>query len=210
MYENAAEAEHRLYGTVIMYDGKPVYCAGVQGVGANGALLKLNYLPLQKGGRALGDDATIDMSAPGLQVRELRFGYMNSPKNAYYIVRNPNRHFKQGVTQNSLYSEPVEGDEGRAAYMTFGAMLQEPGFVDMMRGVYPTPEQAIDKLLSTRDIKAVAFTRDLCIRRDFGDLISLMFKNDKVAWSEDGRRFKLAEDFKYLKECLAERNVNLR
>jgi hypothetical protein len=88
----------------------------------------------------------------GVDSSSIKLGYVNGGESCIYVMRHPERRWKQGVSSDLLANQLP-----RSCYM------RQPMF-DMMRGIYPSQSSAI-RMLGENSRQEVAISRDIKIRR---------------------------------------------
>lgn len=218
-YENIDEAQFRLQGTVVTYDGKPCYIQNIQRHRDGILRCYIVMLPNRIDRRyddefveVVDDDDEINPDIPQAirkkitspkfnRFRPFPMGFVNFfrdyPK-AKYLTRIPGRRSKQG-----LYSETFKVDHidtRMADRGGFNTYVSQPEFRDCVVGEYPTFEEAMDTL---RADTAIAVNREFAIERDNLGLNYLYHRLDKVGIAR-GREVLLADKFSFLREGIIE------
>lgn len=160
--------EQKMHGGVAFYDGKPVLVSATRGI------INITDFPEQRErGRVIEkDDPLLDLSSPKL-------GYVNFKNGAYYIVRKPERKYKQTLTYGaiSFWDPSTEKPVNASAE----AIFFSKEFAAMLLGVYPKVEDVIKTLNNENSkVKARAIDRDVCIAKDSYDIIRVYYKFDEV------------------------------
>ena len=204
-YQNAADAQQQLGGSVILYDGRPVYVVECFAGRGNDILMSVVNLPRKR------DPYQVSIFDPLVEGRGvgLRLGYCNlgGDYGAVWLSRIPRRQYSQGLTRNNVAVNGARGRENRLP-LNFDHITGMACFVDMMNGVYPAYADAVQQLNANRALPSVAFARDFCLERGQDDLgfFLLRYKNERVAWG-DPAEFKLPKKFSYLTELLRKNGV---
>lgn len=189
MYDNARDAASYLNNTVAFWDGSPIYIDRIEAdFSIQGYKLPLTNNSMREN---LGN-----CQDKRFQCREFRLGYINwSNGAAIYAERRPHRGVQQGLCDNNVVML-----DGRGNPQSMSRAIREQGFVDMLLGKYPSPAEASAKM-ERGDVSSVAFERYLAVARhaNFNNLRYLKYKGRDVSWS-DNNRFKLPDEFKYLRE----------
>ena len=215
-YETLEEAEMRLNGTVVLYDGEPVYITRVAKAGPDDGkadVFRVYAQPLPyKPNGGLEDGAFRKfISSKKFDLSTFKMGFMNYKGEAIYCSRKPARQYKQGISNNTFVTKPLTGDKpfpyGAKAYRLTD-LITDKSFVDMVKGVYPSFEKAREKV--SKDGGSCAFSREYALMADadLDGLIYLYHKGDKVGFILDDK-VKLANKMKCLKEALAELGLRL-
>lgn len=135
--------DSRLNGTILRYNGEPVYCR------SEGETLELTDIVTGNHRFSIEpDDFLLDISSVPL-------GYMNSEhyRSAVYLKRQPFRRYKQGVVLDLLQATSL--NHGGVSTSN----LRCRGFVNSIKGIFPTVKEAI---LNT-DARSMALSRDVAI-----------------------------------------------
>lgn len=213
MYETLAEADQKLTNSCILYEGNPVKVIGT--AGENGRdQVKLSFVPLPiPRSRPISstDLVTRKIIDPGFDFRSLgsKLGYVNIPKSpfnscreAVFVVRVPTRSSRQGLDRRT--TQVLQMGTHTCQY-EWDTLAGEQGLVDCIHNRYPTVKEAI-KLLTDDPIncKAVAINKKLMMIFDRVNPPNLVYRNEKIGYTEDGERFKLAPHKRFLSEELTD------
>jgi len=222
-YEDVNHAKMRLRNTVVLYKGDPVLIQDVQNGPNKDDILRVLFQELPLNGKKAGKNPFKDdpfeagaaklmedqmrkyISSKHFDIAPFKLGYVNRPGHgAFYCTRLPNRVQKQG-----LCAENFSAKDNYGAVVNFPAFLACKETVDMVKGNYPSFDQAVralDKELS------VAFTRDFCLMKDdvIADLIFLYHKGSKVGmYTRNGKEVMLGKKFNCLRESLQEQQLKV-
>ena len=205
-YESIGDAQMRLNSTVVLYDGEPVYIReiGVRDAGdPKDDVFRVYAETLPRTGREKVDTMRKYISSKKFDMAPFPMGFMNHKGYAYYCSRLPRRQQKQGLSENTFSCCPV-AFQHEVGSVSFGTATQLQPFVDMVKGRYPTMEEAL-RLLSSEEAKSVGFSRTYALIRDLelDGLIYLYHKQEKVGFILDGA-LKLSKSAVCLKESLRE------
>ena len=210
-YESVNDANMRLSGTIVLYDGKPVYIREVgalaEGEGKNGDIYRvyIKELPIKPNDRGAYERKFI--SSKKFDLAPFPMGFMNTASGkAVYLSRAPRRQQKQGLSEATL-SQYVVGDlSGQGRLVRFADLTSSQQFVDCINGKYPSVAEATKMVAEGAD--SVAFSRVFAIARDksLPELIYLYHKKDKVGFIMDGK-LKLSAKGRCLRESLNEVGV---
>jgi len=197
MYDNQNDAMRYLGGTVCYWQGEPFYVDEI-GLAPDGQGFQAigRYLPLN-----LDRPARAPIADPGFNAFRYQLGYCNQGNGrASYITRRPARIQSQGIVAPNLAVNRGNGTM-IANREDMRQWVNDPGFVSMLKGEYPTLEEARKKLMEDKGVKSVAFDKHICLRRhdSFSNLFYLSYKGEDVSWSDDGA-FVLPDEFTYLTE----------
>ncbi len=198
-YDNVENAAQHLQGCVVMYDDRPHYVREVyrQTNGKRDIMAILSAMPRMR------DEIHVPIFDPLFDAKCLgqRLGYVNfgDTIGTLWLSRIPSRQYKQGlIRQNVLVTM---GGGRRDPGVRFDTLLQHAGLSDCLRGIYPTFDQAIQKLDDNPNLPSVAFHKHFALERQDLGYHLLCYRNERVAWG-DPKKFKLPEHFIYLKETL--------
>jgi len=199
MFDRADDANSYLRATVCYWGNDPIYVERV----TPDFFAHFYVLPLNGSSQI----QTGDVRDARFNCQQYRLGYMNYGKtgNSYHVSRRPARQMQQGLSDNNL---TIAG--ARDAYgdmLGLAKAIRDQGFVDMLKGVYPTMEEVRAKLLDKRT-KSVAVSPQLAVKRhpQFNNLHFLEYKGREISFSET-LEFALPDEFKYLREICAPTGV---
>lgn len=205
-YESVEEANMRLSGTVVKYDGEPVYISRVTEANPGdpkGDVFRVYARPLPVG-RAVEDENEFRkfISSKRFDLSTIKTGFMNKDGTTYFLSRAPARQYKQGLSGNSL--NVVNFFSPHAKGYHFDALLKTREFAECLRGEYPTFREAL-RAVQDGDAEARAFSRSFAFVADpeLDGLVFLYHKTDKVGYMS-GEHFVLASNFQCLRESLQE------
>lgn len=214
-YETLEEAEMRLNSTVVLYDGEPVYVSRIASAAPGDPKPDIfrvyaQPLPMDKlEGPNPREQFRKFISSKKFDLSTFKMGFMNKDGKIYYCSRKPRRQYKQGISNNTLCCEevtagPVNPYMDPRPNLQLSKLIYERCFVDMIKGVYPTFQDAV-KLLENDDTSAVAFSREYALVKDtdLDGLFYLYHKQDKVGFILNDQ-INLAKKMKCLKEALVE------
>jgi hypothetical protein len=199
MYDRADDANTYLRHTVCYWDGQPIY---VERVGGD---FQMSYyvLPITN----LSDLQYADVRDARFNCKQYQLGYMNSAKmgQSLHVTRRPARQVQQGLCDNNTsFAGQVDPYGDR---MGMGQAIRDPGFVDMLKGVYPNMEETKARL-ANKKVQSVAVSPQLAVKRhpQFSNLHFLEYKGREISFSET-LEFALPDEFKYLREICAPTGV---
>lgn len=148
---NYDDAVKKLYGSIILYKGDPCYVS--TGDNARSHLLltpigeeffkkdKSKYIKVHY------NSSDLDISIPTL-------GYLNYNGNAYYLSRSLGRINKQGISRDTIDCIPSRYDED---------MFYSSSMIDLLKGIYPTFDEALQRIKEVNGPCSVAFHKHLAI-----------------------------------------------
>jgi hypothetical protein len=182
----------RLQGTVIMYDSRPVI---VSQIAAD--KIGLAFLPTMR------DVFFVPFDDPKLNIREFRLGYVNVNRSAMYVQRFPGRQQRQGLCGANVKL-------GQRGGIPWNDLIRRAEFTDMMRNVYPTFAQVVDRLEKNPELNTMAFNRRFALAKDQElGFFELHYRGRRIAWG-DPSNFNLPSDHQYLAEVIAAEGISVR
>ena len=203
VYDNADDAGMRYNNTFILHDDELVKVAGFF---KDGGVLKCSFY--DKENRAHRDDfASGKFVQKNFLVGYANFTNARNPT-ACYFYRTPARRMRQGLNAENVL--PHKNDR-RLYNASFNMLMDNQNdFENMLLGIYPSFEQAIEKLKRTPDgqVGTVAFSPKYAIMCDELGSFFLLHKGRKVASNINRESFYVPERFQYIKESLQEMGVN--
>lgn len=213
-YETLEDAERCLTGTVVMYDGEPVYISGV-GPAAPGDpkpdIFRVYAVPLPSANIERGGNEEIRkfISSRKFDLRTVKLGFVNLPDDVLvYCSRNPARQFKQGLCAATLACNLIIDPHG-VRQVKLNTLLARQEFVDTIKGKYPSFEEACSTV--ERGFRTgAAFSREFAVVQDdeLEGLTYLYYKDYKVGFVTGGV-VNLTNKTSCLKEHLAELGVKV-
>lgn len=215
-YETVEEATMRLSHTVVMYDGEPVYVSNVARVGPDDPkedVFRVFVSPLPY----TGDEANVQrkfISSKKFDLKTIPLGFMNRNNTVYLLSRNPARQYKQGLSGNSLLCVPLI--PGIGGGFGFGRLIQDTAFVDTIKGIYPSFEEALAELDKGKKT-AVAFARQFAVSQEDPAKVDEVFEGMRYLWYRTNKigvvfgpnEIKLAKNALCFKEPLGELGVRV-
>jgi hypothetical protein len=202
-YESVADASMRLQGTVVLYDGQPVYIENVTQLdaGDNKAdVFRIYHRALPYGN---SPQERKFISSKKYDLAPFPMGFMNKDGVTYYCSRLPRKQQRQGLSNGTFSCVDVSGRGGRYA---LEEAINFKEFADCIAGKYPSVAEATRRVRDGE--QAVAFSRCFALVRDndLPELIYLYHKQAKVGFVMDGK-LSLAKKGQCLKESLREAGV---
>lgn len=207
-YENAEEVRFRLEGTIVQYEGKPVYITRVGMPDLEEKEIARVYF------RALPIGANKEvrklLSSKNFDLAPVKLGYMNKDGKAYYLARTAVRQNKQGLNSQVLTYQSVTGGHlGRQ--FDFRLLVEDQCFVDLLNGVYPTFKE-VEQMFGNKGITSVAISRCFAfmIDHDF-ECLYLMHKGVKCGICFKGEdKMTVPPKYRFLKEEMAQFNIPIK
>lgn len=208
IYDNEHDGAQYLRGSIVHYENRPYYVESVQMV----PITRQMTCRLACVGRADVHYPTVSVALedPGLNVMNLRLGYINYRGSAYYLMRKGVRGdgFKQGLTQANVTCHPVpNGWTGGRLREFIATLLASQSHVDLCAGKWPSLKEAHDEFQRTKSAPnpttSIAISRHFAIEFD-PDMedYTLLHRGEKVARAHDIRSFRLSARNKFLEESL--------
>lgn len=198
-YYDLDHAKMRLQGCVVSMDDKYVHINQVDGSKSKGFRIVYSRLSKDQERMPRGESVT-SLDYCDIRTDNLRLGFVNSKGGALYLMRDPVRQWKEGLTQDNV-SHINPYDDSR--YINNGPSNKWGGkyLLPTLNGEYPSFEQACeDARLRRRNYSWIAFDRDLAVNRDG----AINFKGYHSIGIERDGKIILAEPYEYLKESLEE------
>lgn len=208
MYDTAEEAKQKLVDSVVLYDGRPVY---VSAAGGKKGSVNLHFKPLPLNPREdIHSDNTIrTISETGWDFRSLgtRLGFTEVANpyckklDSVYLSRVPIRHSRQGLdnktTQLLCYDRDYEFSWNNIIY-------DSDGLAKTVANSFRSPKEAFNLLSNTTAYKSIPIHRKLALIYDHVSPPCLLYRMDKIGYTEDGLTFRLAKHKEYLREELVD------
>lgn len=217
-YESVEDASLRLRGSVVLYDGAPVYVEGVNAAPPEDAkeIFRVHFRNLP-----IGDNGPQRkyISSRKFDLAPFKMGFLNTDKGAVYCSRSPARQQSQGLVSKNFVAEAVPpgdpvkhpfGGAPRAAQgISFEDFIMHSNVPKMVAGEYPLFAEACAN--AAKGV-STAFARELCVAPDpdLPFLLYLYHKTTKVGVVNIDKTVTLGPKRKCLKELLAEKNVKVR
>ena len=204
-YENAEEVRFRLEGTVVLYDGKPVYITKVNNTLGDDAfeIARVFFRPVPY--EARDKETRKYLSSRKFSLEPFKMGYMNTDKEVVYLSRAPVRQQRQGLCQQNLSITDVFGDKSKNH--DFSTVIRSKGFSDMVEGLYPCYDKALEML---RDRTSVALSNIFALAYDPDfSIMYLLNRGTKCGASFMGEKMRIPDKFKFLREEMNACNIPL-
>jgi len=202
-YETAEEIRARLEGSVVMYDGSPVYIAKVDDAIDDIARVWISDLPYVGGAKTTRKF----LSSKKFDLAPFKMGYFNYEGRAIFASRAPIRQYKQGLTSGTLTLQNTQGKGGEVG-VSFARAIANQGFVDMIHNKYPDFKTAGD-LLGDKNTSSVAVSRTFAFVIDNDiDALLLMHKFVRCGICLKGdKSLRVPEKFHFLREEMEEHRI---
>lgn len=209
MYDTVEEAKQKLANCVVLYDGHPMYVRDA-GKGRQGIELYCYKLPVSRVNR--NEDFTLLINDPKWDFKTFgsKLGYMSikNPANemfeSLFVSRVPVRHSRQGLDDKTTLLTPCL-DEGSYRFSFHDVIYNDTfGIIKTIKNDFPSPESAFKLLTENPQYHSVPIHRKITFLYDQVSPPYLVYRNDKIGYSEDGKTFKLAKHKTYLQEELSD------
>ena len=197
MYDDLNYADGRLRHTYIRYNGLPIYIKRVSYWDDDGRQLCLNTVDVKT-----RKNKTIKINDAGLNYRPMPLGYVNFDGRAYYLMRMPQRRYKQGLDSGSIRVK-VHSEDRQGVVPDWNELLAAPLY-NVFENGYPSYTEACS--LVDRGKTSVAFHRRFAIASGGLGNKYLTYKGNNIGWFENNK-ILLSKKFKYLKEMLNKEGV---
>lgn len=199
LYDNVDDLKSKLVGTIIYYKDEPVYVRDANVLEADGAGNPTNYY-LKLAFIDRRNHQTVNLADPGLNYQQFKIGYCNINGIAVYWFRKAVKQYRQGLKSDQLHysiSNP-------RLNMGFELQFSRP-VVQMLSGIYPSVDEAIEVLQGDVGVSNIAFNRHFAMSFDavHKDYI-LEYKGTYVAHSPNMKNITFINNFGYVKESLME------
>lgn len=206
-YETAEEVQIRLQGTIVLYDGSPVYISRVNipEAGDDDKIARVWFYPLPLVGG--GNETRKFLSSRKFDLAPFKMGYMNRGGQAYFLSRAPLRQYQQGLNAKVLIIQTIKGQKADFGYDN---CIRDRGFVDMVAGKYPSFKDAGD-MLGNHETSSVAVSRMFAFVIDHDlEALYLLHKGVKCGLAlKNDRALKVPPKFHFLKEEMEECRIPL-
>lgn len=206
MYDTIEEAKQKLEGTAVLFDDKPVY---VVGVGGRKNVVHLQYQELPLKGSSEIKVAVISSSSWDFKSIAHKLGYVavKCPEDGnwetIFTTRIPIRHSRQGLDSRTVQINHLSNDI-KFNY-SFSNLLQLETFNRTIQNKYPSVEDVFEKITDDPLMyRSLPIHRKLLLYYDRISPPYLVYRNEKIGYTEDGKLFKLAKHKTYLKEELVD------
>lgn len=209
MYDTREEAQQKLSGSTVLFDGLPVHVLDARG-SKNKVQLDFHRLPLPSTGVS-GPQDSVNINDPRWDFRTLgtKIGYVDVEKSpfdgkqeAVFVTRIPTRNSRQGLDHRTtrVWQFPLQEHS-----WNWEQLICFEGLVRSIQNKYVTTQQAVQHLYKYPDtVKSVAVGRKLLMTFDKINPPNLVYRHEKIGYSEDGVTFKLAPHKVHLKEELVD------
>lgn len=217
-YETVEEAHMRLQGSVVLYDGEPVYITAVKAVerqdeGGGRDIFRVYAVPLPYGKAddvRNGNDKQFRkyISSKKFDLSPFPMGWCSYGRDAYYLSRIPARQARQGLTSGNLKISAIGGRPIKADY---NSLVSSEEFKRCVTGKYEDVEIALARLNGLGDDVVVPVGRSFAFVKDVDiGLVYLYHKNTKCGFTfGTNKGFTLPDKYKFLREEAEENRIQL-
>jgi len=215
MYDTKEEFHQKLVGTVVLYNSVPVSIQEALGSSKNKIILDCYKLRTK-------ERETVSAWDPGWDFRTIgsRLGYMNfdygegSYRQALYLTRVAVRQAvsTQGLSQKNVKYDGFRPDKtkGLDYYKpTWTQIVQNEGFVDTLERKYPSLTEIYDVFSKEKSLSSKAFHPKFAINKPSIGPFYLEYRGKDIGYSDDLSRWKIGEDYDYLRETLEHINMKV-
>lgn len=205
MYDTAEEARQKLEGTVVLYDNVPVYIVTATG-NKNKVNLHYQLLPLESGAEKLTRSITDPLWDFRTGGTKLGYTEAKNPSTgqieSVFLSRVPIRHSRQGLDSKTIQIQQFDRD--RLYNISWSDIIQRgDGLNKTVKNIFSTPLIAFKNVTNNfKEYQSVPIHRKLSLMYDTISPPYLIYRNEKVGYTEDGTLFKLAKHKQYLSEEL--------
>lgn len=205
MFDSENEINQKLGNCIVLKDNRPLYV-----IGANSSRAILGVF---KDGTK--EEARVNLNDPGLDFKNLgeRLGYINLRsvgrrlvRETYYMMRQPIRRSIQGLHDNNIYISSPRNPESAIGSIQFHHVYQENGdeLSCTFRGQYSSLRDIERDFSKDSSLFSRAFSRDWAVERnkEIGPEFNLMYKMQKIGYSEDLHNLRISPKFKMIERDL--------
>lgn len=209
MYDTADEAKQKLQGSVVLFDGKPVDIVQAEGK-KNKISLIYRKIPIQgeESESESIDDPRWDFKSAGTK---LGYTIVQNPVtkawSSVFTSRIPIRSSRQGLDNKTVMIQGIQLERERSGYSySWGDLItRNDGLVRTIRGQFLGPKGAFDRVMKEyEEFLAIPIHRKIVLAYDCISPPYIIYRNEKVGYTEDGLTFKLAKHKEYLREELVD------
>lgn len=216
-YETVEEANMRLTGSVVLYDGDPVYVTNVTGVdnvdeGGGKDIFRVYATPLPfniEKDIAGGKEIRKYISSKKFNLSAFKLGYCNlGYGKAVFLSRVAMRQNRQGLTGDTLRIRSIS--DNNPTDVGFKELVASKGFVSCIKGIYPNYKE-FDYEEKAEGLTSMALSRNIALQKDEEGLglIYAYHRGVKCGYVKDGGRLFISNKFKFLKEEFEESLIPL-
>lgn len=211
MYDTTEEARQKLEQSTVLFEGVPVLVTGAEG---SKGRVRLGFVPLPFNSST--DAKIVPINDKGWDFKSLpsKLGYVNlyggehhknGAEEAVFVTRVPTRASRQGVDNRTVklirYGQETVTSLGEG--LQWSHVMSYEGILKTVNGNFPSAKEACKKLIDgIGKVKSVAISRKLMMIFDRVNPPNLIYRNEKIGYSEDGTTFRLAPHKQFLAEEL--------
>lgn len=199
-YDDVDQAKMRLLNTIIVINGSAAEVVNVQRIDKK-IVLQYVLLPAR---HAVDQISLMD---EGVNLRKIPLGYVNIWGEALYLRRQPARQQRQGLCNANVVVSNRQRNRQKPRLFD---LAYSGEFCDMVRGIYPSVNEAIKLFEDDPHRISVAIHRHFAIHIDRDlNFYTLHYKGERVAWG-DPAAWNLPSHLSYMEGLLRENNINFR
>lgn len=212
MYDTTEEARQKLGNSTVLYEGIPVQILDASG--SKGKIgLTFHRLPLNDANHE-PERFTRSIEDKAWDFRSLssKLGYVNRDKSqfsrfkeAVFVSRVPSRASRQGLDGRVVSIKPFFQGASKGSACDWAHLFYDEGLLRTVRNEFPKAHEAVKALFDNpKDVISIAISRKLMLAYDQVTPPVLVYRNEKIGYTEDGVTFKLARHKKHLTESLTD------
>jgi hypothetical protein len=202
-YENLEEASFRLNGTVVLYDGNPVYVATLEN--HKDGIVRVNIMDLPLDPNTMTSPSTRKMiNSPKFnKFRPFEVGNMNYLSQNGNLIplrveRIPARTRMQGANSTNMRISMVDPRLAAGAAFNWNNLICNEGFVEMVKNIYPTLPEFFES-----ETPACCLSRDLTVNTvERSGVCYVFYKMESIGILNTNGSLFLFPKYNYLKESL--------
>ena len=206
MYDTAEEAQQKLANSTVLFNGIPVHILRSTGEKGN---VSLEYTPLPYDRNVSNPKIWEKINHDGWDFRGLasKLGYVTldkhgGPVEAVFCSRMPTRSSRQGIDDRTCLVSSLRQAEDRGR-IQWSNVMYTPHLRTTINDTFPSIQEALKTLFDhPKEVFSVAIKRKLMLTYDMVNPPNLVYRNEKIGYTEDGERVKLAKHKLFLKEEL--------
>lgn len=207
MYDTPEEARQKLESSVVLFNGNPVFIVGTGGKKGL-VILKYRGIPLDNNTDVLQENINNplwDFKSCGTK---LGYTLVYNPHQRFwesvYVSRVPTRSSRQGLddkTVSIINADPMPTFN----YTIQNLITKDSKFKDTIKGNFLETKEVYHRVVDQPTVyKSVPMNRKLILMYDRVSPPYLLYRNEKIGYTEDGVRFRLAKHKEFLKEELVD------
>ena len=122
-----------------------------------------------------------------------------------FLTRIPTRHSRQGLDQRTVEIVQFMDRETQYKFTWNDIVYKTQSLKDTIQGTFPSVSEAFKNVTENyKDFRSVPIHRKLSLLYDKVSPPYLIYRNEKIGYTENGLVFKLAKHKSYLKEELVD------